>query len=99
MKEPLKLRHRRWLGVPAVRGDLRRSQEVVYGPSPLFDERNRGCCRRAFTDGLTLIGSRASASSRSRAITTTPPYVSSPELRMRNGGGNGVARPALESLM
>jgi hypothetical protein len=29
MNEPLKLRHRRWLGVAAVRGDLRRAQEVV----------------------------------------------------------------------
>jgi hypothetical protein len=35
MNERLKLRHRRWLGVAAVRGDLRRAQEVVYGPSPL----------------------------------------------------------------
>ena len=35
MKEPLKLRPRRWLGVAAVRGDLRRAPEVVYGPSPL----------------------------------------------------------------
>lgn len=35
MKEPLKLRHRRWLGVAAGSGDLRRAPEVVYGPSPL----------------------------------------------------------------
>jgi hypothetical protein len=28
LKEPLKLRHRRWLSVAAVRGDLRRAQEI-----------------------------------------------------------------------